>query len=246
MPSAVAGGGSDGAAGEEFDAVPLDGVVGSGDDDAGVGGEMLDHHGDAGGGDDFEVDDFDAAGGEGADDDVADPGSAGTGIAAEGDAEVAAVGGGFVFLEPGGEGGGHLHDDGGGEGAADRAAGAGYTDHQYVHERISLMPIIRMMSGGGIRQGREGNRYAAAGNGARCQKHWQAMIAIWMGGQKVRGSRCAHAAMAGRRVRATCRRALCQSKADASSAIGRVVGGVSSNSAFISSGVTMGVKVGGR
>ena len=59
--------------------------MGSGGDDAGVGVEMADHHGHAGGGDDVQVDDFEAAGDECGDGGVADPGSARAAVAAEDD-----------------------------------------------------------------------------------------------------------------------------------------------------------------
>ena len=71
----------------------------------GVGAEVFDHEGDGGGGDDVEVDDFDAGGGEGGGGGGGDPGAGGSGVAAEDDAEVLAVDGLVVLLQPGGEGG---------------------------------------------------------------------------------------------------------------------------------------------
>jgi len=124
----VGGRRGDGVAVEEFQAVPLDGIVGSGGDDAGVGVEMSNHHGDAGGGNDVEIDDFQAAGEEGGDGGVADPGSAGTSVAAKDDRD-GPRGGWLSGFEERGESGGHTGDDGRRQRSADGAAHAGDAYH---------------------------------------------------------------------------------------------------------------------
>ena len=97
--------------------------MGSGGNDAGVGVEVPNHHGDAGGGDDVEVDDIQSAGEEGGDGGVADPGSAGSAVAAEDELNVCGVGR-LAGFEEGGEGGGHAGNDDGSQRSADGAVHA--------------------------------------------------------------------------------------------------------------------------
>ena len=124
----VGGRRGDGVTVEEFQAVPFDGIVGSGGDDAGVGAEVSNHHGDAGGGDDVEVDNFQAAGEERGDGGVTDPGSAWPGVAAKDDLNAGGVGW-LAGLEECGEGGGHAGNDERSQRSADGAAHPGDAYH---------------------------------------------------------------------------------------------------------------------